>query len=50
VHDQKLSEVESIRKRLEEMLQGIGINHYTFQFECAECENNSVYCEIKTED
>lgn len=50
VHDQKLSEIQSIRKRLEEMLQGIGISHNTFQFECAECENKGIYCEIKTED
>jgi cobalt-zinc-cadmium efflux system protein len=46
VHDQKLSEVEGIRKRIEGMLTGMGISHIMLQFECAECQNGGLYCQI----
>jgi cobalt-zinc-cadmium efflux system protein len=46
VHDQRLSEVEGIRKRIEGMLTGMGINHIMLQFECSECQNGSLYCQI----
>jgi cobalt-zinc-cadmium efflux system protein len=46
VHDQKLSEVEITRKRIERMLGDMGIGHIMLQFECAECENGSIYCQI----
>jgi cobalt-zinc-cadmium efflux system protein len=46
VHDQRLSEVEGIRKRIEEMLTGMGISHIMLQFECAECDNGGLYCQI----
>lgn len=46
VHDQKLSEAEAIRKRIEDMLSGMGISHIILQFECAECENGKLYCQI----
>lgn len=46
VHDQKLSEAEAIRKKIEDMLSGMGISHIILQFECAECENGKLYCQI----
>jgi cobalt-zinc-cadmium efflux system protein len=46
VHDQKLSEVEVTRKKIEHMLGDVGIGHIILQFECAECENGSIYCQI----
>jgi len=46
VHDQKLSEVEGIRKKIEGMLTDLGISHIMLQFECAECENGGIYCRI----
>lgn len=46
VHDQKLSEAEAIRKKIEDMLAGMGISHIILQFECAECENGKLYCQI----
>lgn len=46
VHDQRLSEAEAIRKKIEEMLSGMGISHIIIQFECAECENGNLYCRI----
>ena len=46
VHDQKLSEVESIRQKIEGMLTDLGIGHIILQFECAECENGGLYCQI----
>jgi cobalt-zinc-cadmium efflux system protein len=50
VHDQKLSELEGPRKKIEEMLTAMGINHIMLQFECAECQNGSLYCQIHTTD
>jgi cobalt-zinc-cadmium efflux system protein len=50
VHDQKLSELEDIRKKIEGMLTGMGINHIMLQFECAECETNALYCQTHTTD
>jgi cobalt-zinc-cadmium efflux system protein len=46
VHDQKLSEVEAIRKKIEAFLSEMGIGHVIIQFECAECAENELYCQI----
>ncbi|HTR44616.1 MAG TPA: cation diffusion facilitator family transporter [Thermodesulfovibrionales bacterium] len=46
VHDQKLSEVESIRKKIEALLSERGIGHVIIQFECAECAENELYCQL----
>lgn len=46
VHDQKLSEAEGIRKKIEKMLSEMGVGHIMLQFECAECENGGIYCQI----
>lgn len=46
VHDQKLSEVESIRKKIEALLSEMGIGHVIIQFECAECAENELYCQL----
>ncbi len=46
VHDQKLSEAEGIRKKIEQMLLEMGIGHTMLQFECGECENGGIYCQI----
>ncbi len=48
VHDQKLSEIEGIKKRIESMLTDMGVNHTILQFECAECQNGELYCQIGT--
>jgi cobalt-zinc-cadmium efflux system protein len=50
VHDQKLSEVEGIRKKMEGSLREMGISHIMLQFECAECETNGLYCQVHEED
>lgn len=50
VHDQKLSEVAFIRKKVENTLLEIGIRHTILQFECAECETNGLYCQIHLEE
>ncbi|MCL5023857.1 MAG: cation diffusion facilitator family transporter [Nitrospirae bacterium] len=47
VHDQKLSEVEATRKKIEDSLAGLGISHIMLQFECAECRNGGLYCQIE---
>ncbi len=46
VHDQKLSEAEGIRRKIEKMLSEMGVGHIMLQFECAECENGGIYCQI----
>lgn len=46
VHDQKLSELEGIRKKIEGLLSGMGVGHILLQFECAECANGGLYCQI----
>ena len=50
VHDQKLSEVEPIRKKVEEVLNDMNINHILLQFECAECQNSGLYCQIHSHE
>lgn len=49
IHDQKMSEADSIRSAIEGKLEGLGIHHTVLQMECAECENNELYCQIRTE-
>lgn len=46
IHDQKLSEAEGIRKKIESLLTGLGISHIILQFECAECANGGLYCQL----
>ena len=46
VHDQKLSELQPLRKKIEDMLKEMQIRHILLQFECAECETNGLYCQL----
>lgn len=46
VHDQKLSELEPLRSRIETVLRGLNISHILLQFECAECATNGLYCQM----
>lgn len=46
VHDQKLSELENIRKKIEHILTELGIGHIILQFECVECQNGGLYCQM----
>lgn len=50
VSDQRLSEADEIRKEIERRLTEMGIVHTVLQLECAECEQNGLYCQIKSED
>jgi len=50
VHDQKLSEIEPLRKKIEGMLRELKISHILLQFECAECESNGLYCQLHSEE
>lgn len=47
VSDRRVSETDSVRKRIEEELEHIGIRHTVLQMECAECMSDQLYCEIK---
>ncbi|MEJ2683783.1 MAG: cation diffusion facilitator family transporter [Candidatus Sulfobium sp.] len=47
VRDQKISAADSIRHEVENRLSQIGIKHSVVQMECAECEENALYCSIE---
>jgi len=48
IHDQKISEADTIRQEIEHLLEHAGIRHSVIQIECAECESNGLYCRVKT--
>ena len=48
IHDQKISEADTIRQGIEHLLEHTGIRHSVIQIECAECECNGLYCRVKT--
>jgi cobalt-zinc-cadmium efflux system protein len=50
VHDRRLSELEPLRKRIEDMLRDMNISHILLQFECAECEARGLYCQVHLEE
>jgi cobalt-zinc-cadmium efflux system protein len=50
VNDQKISEADAIRKKIEHMLSGQGIKHAVIQMECADCCNNEIYCSMNAEN
>ncbi|HAM52969.1 MAG TPA: cation transporter [Nitrospiraceae bacterium] len=50
VHDQRLSETEAIRQKIEKLLKEMGINHIILQFECAECLSTGLYCQLHAQE
>jgi len=46
VYDQRLSDLEPLRRNIEGLLRSMGINHILLQFECGECETNGLYCQV----
>jgi cobalt-zinc-cadmium efflux system protein len=46
VSDQKISDVDGIRKEIERQLEHIGIKHSVIQMECAECASDSLLCQM----
>lgn len=46
VHDQKLSEIETIKNTIESRLHELGIGHIVLQFESGECEGEGIYCRV----
>jgi cobalt-zinc-cadmium efflux system protein len=52
VDDKTLKEVETTKKRIEEMLRENGVDHTTLQIECscATCDNGNLYCPLKCGD
>ena len=46
VNDLRISQTDGVRKAIEEKLEGLGIKHTVLQMECAECQENSLYCQI----
>ena len=50
VDDMKISETDLVRKTIEEKLGGLGIRHTVLQMECAQCQENDLYCQIAPGD
>jgi hypothetical protein len=52
VDDKTLSEVETTKKRIEEMLKNNGVDHSTLQIECTcvTCDNGGLYCQVKPDE
>jgi len=50
VNDQKISETDTIRKKIERLLVDQGIKHAVIQMECADCCNNDLYCNVNAEN
>jgi cobalt-zinc-cadmium efflux system protein len=50
VHDQRLSELQPLRNRIECLLKNMKISHILLQFECAECESSGLFCQLHTEE
>lgn len=46
VHDQKLSEAEAVREKIEKKLSAKGIEHIMLQLESSECASSALYCQI----
>ncbi len=49
VHDEKISHVQELSARLKQKLAEMGIDHATLEFQCSECEDKGIYCELKEE-
>ena len=51
VDDKTLKEVETTKKKIEEMLRENGVDHSTLQIECScvDCDN-SLYCQINHDE
>jgi cobalt-zinc-cadmium efflux system protein len=47
VQDQKISEVDAIRTRIECLLSELGIRHSVIQMECTECASAELLCEVR---
>ncbi len=50
IPDQRISEADAIRKKVEDKLMSMGIKHTVLQLECAECEKNGLFCQIHLEE
>ena len=46
VNDQKISDSDTIRKKIERLLSDEGIKHAVIQMECSDCCNNDLYCNV----
>ncbi len=49
VSDEKLSHVQGLSTRLKKRLADMGIDHATLEFQCSECEDRGIYCELREE-
>ncbi|MDA8325875.1 MAG: cation diffusion facilitator family transporter [Nitrospiraceae bacterium] len=49
VKDEKLSHVQQLSDKLKAMLATAGIDHATLEFQCGECQDKGIFCEIKKE-
>jgi cobalt-zinc-cadmium efflux system protein len=50
VPDRKISEADTIRKKIEHLLSDEGIKHAVIQMECVDCCTNDLYCNVNAEN
>jgi cobalt-zinc-cadmium efflux system protein len=46
LNDRRISETDVIRREIEEKLAGLGMRHTVLQMECAECQENALFCQV----
>jgi cobalt-zinc-cadmium efflux system protein len=46
LNDRRISETDVIRRDIEEKLTGLGMRHTVLQMECAECQENALFCQV----
>jgi len=46
VHDQKISEADAIRRKIEQLLSAAGLKHAVLQMECGDCCDNGLFCTV----
>ncbi len=50
INDQKISEADIIRKKIERLLSDEGTIHAVIQMECTDCCSNDLYCNVNAEN
>ncbi len=49
VHDQSVSRCQAVSDEIKKRLAAMDINHVTLEFQCAECEEKGIFCELHEE-
>lgn len=50
IPDSRISETDTLRTEIEHKLADMGIRHTVLQMECAECQTDALYCQIRGDE